>query len=186
VQSMLATKIPASFVVADAALESGWGLSELTREAMNLFGVKADSSWHGETYPIRTREFLNGQWIMEEAEFRKYANWLDSLNDHAQFLITNLRYRYAFNYKTGALFATAVANAHYATDPNYAEKIIAIINAHGLAALDRGLAPVQAPAPAPIVIPATPLSPPVVVAPKAPAPAKAASGGLFGWLKKIF
>jgi flagellar rod assembly protein/muramidase FlgJ len=136
------TNIPASFVVADAALESGWGSSGLTQKAMNLFGVKADSSWTGPTYSIPTREYLNGQWVMEQALFREYSNWLGSIQDHAAFLIDNPRYAPAFSATDGPSFAQAVAAAGYATDPQYAQKIIAIINAHNLTSLDAPASPV--------------------------------------------
>jgi flagellar rod assembly protein/muramidase FlgJ len=136
------TNIPASFVVADAALESGWGSSGLTENAMNLFGVKADSSWTGPTYSVPTREYLNGQWVMEQALFREYSDWLGSIQDHAAFLIDNPRYAPAFACNDGPSFATAVANAGYATDPAYAQKIIEIINAHNLTTLDAPAAPV--------------------------------------------
>lgn len=135
-QSMTQTSIPASFVVADAALESGWGASQLTQQAMNLFGVKADPSWSGPTYAIPTREFLNGAWTMVNALFRKYSNWLGSINDHATFLMDNPRYAPAFACTDGISFAKAVAAAGYATDPQYAQKLAAIINAHGLLSLD--------------------------------------------------
>lgn len=136
-QSAIQTNIPASFVVADAALESGWGASQLTQQAMNLFGVKADPSWSGPTYAIPTREYLDGQWTMVNAKFRKYADWLGSINDHAAFLIQNPRYASAFSCTDGTSFAMAVANAGYATDPQYAQKIISIINAHNLTSLDK-------------------------------------------------
>lgn len=134
--SMASTKIPASFVVADAALESAWGGSMLTQQAFNLFGVKADPSWTGPTISMNTREYLNGQWIVVPALWRKYADWLGSINDHAQFLLTNPRYQPAFAYTTGALFAKAIQAAGYATDPQYATKIIEIITAHNLGMLD--------------------------------------------------
>lgn len=135
-QSMTQTNIPASFVVADAALESGWGASQLTQQAMNLFGVKADPRWTGPTYAIPTREYLNGQWTMVQALFRKYTDWLGSISDHAAFLMDNPRYAPAFACTDGISFATAVAAAGYATDPQYAQKLAAIINAHGLLSLD--------------------------------------------------
>lgn len=134
--SMKTSKIPASFTVAEGALESGWGASQLAQQAFNLFGIKADPSWHGPTLAIQTREYLNGQWVTVPALWRKYADWLGSIEDHAQFLLTNPRYRPAFAYTYGVTFAQAVQAAGYATDPNYAAKIIAIIKAHNLSALD--------------------------------------------------
>ena len=56
------TGVPASFTVAQAALESGWGTSSLARDGKSLFGVKADPAWHGDVMYINTRVFLNGAW----------------------------------------------------------------------------------------------------------------------------
>jgi flagellum-specific peptidoglycan hydrolase FlgJ len=131
--SMQTSKIPASFTVAEGALESGWGAHA---PGYNLFGIKADPSWTGSITVQRTREFLNGAWTFVDAKFRAYSGWLGSIDDHAQFLLTNPRYRPAFSCTSGADFAQAIAAAGYATDPNYAAKIIAIINAHGLSSLD--------------------------------------------------
>lgn len=130
--SALKTKVPASFTTAEAALESGWGAH---CPGFNLFGVKA-SGWTGPVTIQRTREYLNGAWTFVDARFRAYTDWLGSIEDHAQFLLTNPRYKPAFAYTTGALFAKAVAAAGYATDPQYATKIIQIITAHNLGMLD--------------------------------------------------
>jgi len=131
--SAVTTKIPASFTVAEAALESGWGSAA---PGMNLFGIKADPSWQGPVTIQNTREFLNGAWTMAQARFRAYTDWLGSITDHAQFLLTNPRYQSAFACANGCDFAHAVQAAGYATDPSYAAKIISIINAHNLIALD--------------------------------------------------
>jgi len=131
--SALTTKIPASFTIAQAALESAWGAH---CPGFNLFGIKADPSWHGPVTSQVTHEVVNGQTIEITAKFRAYPNWLASLEDHAQFLLTNPRYQPAFAYTTGALFAHAIQAAGYATDPQYATKIIEIITAHNLGMLD--------------------------------------------------
>lgn len=137
-QSALKTKVPASFVIAEGALESGWGASMLATKGMNLFGVKADASWKGATISINTREFLRGKWVMVPALWRQYSSWLDCISDHASFLLDNERYKPAFAHSNDALaFTKAVAAAGYATDPNYASKIIAVINANKLIQLDR-------------------------------------------------
>ena len=130
------TGVPASFVIAEGALESGWGKSQLAIQALNLFGVKADAGWHGDVLVMPTREFLRGQWVMVPARWRKYSDWQGCIDDHARFLIGNPRYKAAFACKDGRAFARAVAAAGYATDPNYADKIIAVIDGRGLAALD--------------------------------------------------
>ena len=82
--SALTTKIPASFTIAQAALESAWGAH---CPGFNLFGIKADPSWHGPVTSQVTHEVVNGQTIEITAKFRAYPNWLASLEDHAQFLL---------------------------------------------------------------------------------------------------
>lgn len=136
--SMQATGVPASFTVAEAALESGWGESQLARDGKNLFGVKADPSWQGDVLSLNTREFLHGTWVMVPARWRKYSDWQACMDDHAAFLHQNRRYADCFACTTGDAFATAVAQAGYATDPDYAAKLTSIIHAHALTALDGG------------------------------------------------
>jgi len=137
--SSKATGVPASFTVAEAALESGWGDSMLARQGKNLFGVKADTSWRGDVLALNTREFLHGTWVMVPARWRKYADWQSCMDDHAAFLHQNRRYAQCFSCITGRAFATAVAQAGYATDPDYAAKLISIIEQHQLANLDGGV-----------------------------------------------
>lgn len=114
----VASYIPAAFQVAQAALESGdgkgkWGASDVVQNANNYFGIKADSSWTGDTYK----------------GYRKYATPHDSWIDHAAFLVTNNRYKQAFTSSAGDdnNFAAYVAQAGYATDPDYLKKIVPLI-----------------------------------------------------------
>jgi flagellum-specific peptidoglycan hydrolase FlgJ len=105
--------------------------------AHNLFGVKADTRWMGETITLPTRECLRGVWCTVFAAFRKYPDWQASLQDHAEFLRSNRRYHLAFKPgATGEQFARAVAAAGYATDPAYADKLCSIIRRYKLADLD--------------------------------------------------
>lgn len=130
------TRIPASFTVAEAALESAWGESLLARNGRNLFGIKADRSWKGATLTMNTREYLRGKWVIVPALWRKYEDWQGSIDDHAAFLIQNKRYADAFRFASGEDFAYAVAKAGYATDPGYAMKIVSIIRKHSLETLE--------------------------------------------------
>lgn len=132
-KSELISLIPAAFTVAEAALESGWGTSGLSVSAKNLFGVKADSSWHGDIVTLPTREFINKQWLSVDAKWRKYATWQACIDDHAMFLVVNKRYQSAFTVRNDVVaFTRAIANAGYATDPKYAEKILSVIKCHNL------------------------------------------------------
>lgn len=103
-------------------LESDAGNSQLSREANNFFGIKASSSWDGEVYYIKTKEYnKDGSIYWETAAFRKYPSVLDSIKGYVQFLQQNPRYAKAgvFNAKTVADQAAALKAAGYATDVNY-------------------------------------------------------------------
>ena len=138
VASAKATGVPASITIAQAALESGWGESALTKTGNNLFGIKADSLWRGQTLTMNTKEFIKGQWVMVPALWRKYPSWQASIDDHAAFLKRNPRYKACFLSTMAPAFARALAQAGYATDPEYVNKLIAVMAKHQLQALDGG------------------------------------------------
>lgn len=133
-------KILPSLVGAQAVLESGWGESSLATEANNLFGVKASGDWKGEVYRVPTKEFLNGSWVTIDANFRKYKSWADSVTDHGNFFTESdfrkNNYKHLIgetDYKKAVhAILPPVATYGYATDPNYATKIINIIEEHRL------------------------------------------------------
>lgn len=128
--------IPASFTLAQAALESRWGDSDLAKKAFNLFGVKADPAWHGPVFNIGTGEVINGKKVFVAASWRKYASWSECIEGRAQFFVKNRRYAACFQQTTGEGWARAVAGAGYATDPDYAEKLIAVMNGRNLQRFD--------------------------------------------------
>lgn len=136
VESQRKSGVPAGITIAQAALESGWGESGLSRAGNNLFGIKADSRWRGQTLTMNTKEFIKGQWVVVPALWRKYPNWQASIDDHAAFLKLNPRYKACFLCTTASAFAQALAQAGYATDPDYANKLIALMNRHQLQSLD--------------------------------------------------
>jgi flagellar rod assembly protein/muramidase FlgJ len=136
VESQRTSGVPASITIAQAALESAWGDSGLAKAGNNLFGIKADSRWRGETLTMNTREFIKGQWLVVPAKWRKYGSWQASIDDHAAFLRGNPRYRPCFLCQTTEAFARALLTAGYATDPGYADKLINMIDKYQLAMLD--------------------------------------------------
>ena len=138
VASAKATGVPASITIAQAALESGWGESALTKTGNNLFGIKADSLWRGQTLTMNTKEFIKGQWVMVPALWRKYPSWQASIDDHAAFLKRNPRYKACFACTSAPAFAKALAQAGYATDLTYADKVIGLMKQHKLLDLDGG------------------------------------------------
>lgn len=130
----LATGIPASFNLAQAALESGWGKLALGN---NLFGVKADRSWKGPTVSFRTTEHLGGKKVSMTDKFRAYSSWQECFDDHARFFKENPRYAACYRETTGEGWARAVAAAGYATDPDYAKKLVDIIRGRNLQRFDK-------------------------------------------------
>lgn len=128
--------VPASFTLAQAALESGWGASKLSRDGCNLFGVKADKAWRGDVLMMNTREVIKGQSIMIMARWRKYPTWDACLADRVEFFKRNKRYAACFKETTGEGWCKAVAAAGYATDPHYADKLLAMLRGRNLTRFD--------------------------------------------------
>jgi flagellar protein FlgJ len=124
-------------LIAQAALETGWGKHVMTRpdghSSFNLFGIKADARWRGERVTSETIEFRDGLMRKERANFRAYSSLAEGLADYTDFLQSNPRYRDALNKAgDGAGFAQALAEAGYATDPEYFSKIKQIIGSEQL------------------------------------------------------
>lgn len=128
-----ATGIPASFTLAQAALESSWGARA---PGNNLFGVKADKSWKGATVDVSTHEVLKGKRVSMTCRFRAYSSWAECMVDHARFFKVNPRYALCFRETTGEGWARAVAAAGYATDPNYAKSLVAVMRGRNMAQYD--------------------------------------------------
>lgn len=127
-------KIFASITLAQAMLESGTGSSKLTKQANNLFGIKANKSWTGNTIQMKTKENYDGKEVVELATFRAYNNWDESIADHTNFLKKNSIYAAhgVFTATSYEAQAEAIQAAGYATDPNYANQLIALIKKYKL------------------------------------------------------
>jgi hypothetical protein len=127
---MRSHRISAALIIVQGALESGWGKTAATM-GNNIFGIKADASWHGPTTTQQTKEFVNGQWETVTAKFRAYPSIQACIEDHDGFLLQS---RYAnlvgADYKTACHLIAAVD--HYATDPTYATQLLEIIQQYEL------------------------------------------------------
>lgn len=123
-----------SITLAQAILESGWGKSGLAVTGKNLFGIKADPSWKGETMSLPTQEEVNGGMVSIIAKWRVYPSWNDSIKDHTKFLVENSIYKNngVFKAKDYIEQAQALQRAGYATNSDYAEKLIELINTYAL------------------------------------------------------
>ena len=133
-----ATGIPASFMIAQAAHESGWGRREITGKdgtpSFNVFGIKATSSWTGKVAEVLTTEFIDGKPQKVMAKFRAYSSYEEAYKDYGKLMSGNDRYRsvVAQAQAGGAAgaegFARGLQKAGYATDPEYASKLARVIN----------------------------------------------------------
>jgi len=126
------TGIPSHFILSQIALESGWGKSEIRgaggERTHNVLGVKAGDDWKGPTVTATTTEYINGRPHKMNEKFRVYGSYKEALQDYADVLTGNARYAQALRgSQTASGFAHGMQRAGYATDPNYARKLLAII-----------------------------------------------------------
>ena len=126
-----ASGIPHHLILAQAALESGWGQRQIRTEqgtpSFNIFGVKASSEWRGKVTEITTTEFENGEAKKTKARFRVYDSYLEALSDYVNLLTRNPRYSAVTNAASAEQGAHALQKAGYATDPEYAKKLTSMI-----------------------------------------------------------
>lgn len=118
-------------LTAQAALETGWGKFVIRdgsgTSTHNLFNIKADSRWSGERAQVNTLEYQNGVAVKERAQFRSYGSFAESFLDYVAFLKNNPRYEQSLAV-AGAdeEFVAGLQRAGYATDPQYAQKVLTI------------------------------------------------------------
>lgn len=139
------TGIPASFMVSQAALETGWGRKEIRHAdgspSFNLFGIKAGPGWKGPVAEVTTTEYVDGRPVKMTARFRAYGSYAESFADYARLMKNSPRYAAATravaeqsrtasagDASHAARFAHGLQKAGYATDPAYAEKLTRVIN----------------------------------------------------------
>ena len=125
------TGVPAQLIMAQAALESGWGRREIRTQdgstSYNVFGIKADKSWKGPVAETATTEYVNGVAQKTRAAFRAYGSYEEAFSDYAKFLVTNPRYSNVLATRDPAEAAHGLQRAGYATDPEYGGKLVRIM-----------------------------------------------------------
>jgi len=128
-----ASGIPATFMVAQAAHETGWGKKMIRMadgsNSFNLFGIKAGADWKGATTQVMTTEYVAGQPQKVAQAFRAYSSYDESFADYARLMQASPRYRGVVAHAGNAqAFAQGLQQAGYATDPAYADKLGRVIN----------------------------------------------------------
>ena len=152
-QDYINTGILASVTAAQAILESGYGMSVLSLEANNIFGIKISSSgvgwtgstWDGESkYGIMTGEYLDGKDVMIYDYFRQYKNWEESIADHSAYLTyktygssSKLRYSGVVGCTDYMKAFRIIQKGGYATDPDYAEYLGKVVKYWDLTKYDK-------------------------------------------------
>lgn len=130
------TGVPAQFMVAQAALETGWGRAVLKHtdgtSSHNLFNIKAGSSWKGPVVEVPVTEYANGRAYTEQARFRSYPSYAEAFRDYAKLVTTSPRYADVVGQTDPAAFARSLQEAGFATDPSYADKLRRIIGGNTL------------------------------------------------------
>lgn len=120
--------VPASVLIAQSALETGWGASVLADEkgqsSHNIFNIKAGADWSGRTVEINALEYEQGSLVQQKSAFRAYDSLAEAVEDYVRFVQNNPRYQRALTTAgNGQAYIEALADAGYATDPEYALKV---------------------------------------------------------------
>ena len=131
IADMHESNILASLTAAQALLESNHGESKLAEYPNNnLFGIKG--SYNGSYVTMKTKEYVNGKYIVVDAAFKKYPDWLSSIKDHSAMFNRLSRYS---NLRGERDYKTACRNVQkdgYATSPVYADSLIRVIESYKL------------------------------------------------------
>lgn len=148
VQSLLPHAKPAAqalgvapeVLIAQAALETGWGRAMIRHpdggNSFNLFGIKANDRWQGSRIIVPTIEFVDGVMERRQSVFRAYAGPSESFEDYVDLIRNSARYQQALaNATDPAAYMHSLQAGGYATDPRYAEKVLAVMGSPALSVL---------------------------------------------------
>ncbi|WP_416308155.1 flagellar assembly peptidoglycan hydrolase FlgJ [Neptunicella sp. SCSIO 80796] len=146
----LANKVAQEFdldpraMIAQAAVETGWGQymihSRQGTNGHNLFGIKADQRWQGDRTLVNTLEYADGQAKQQKAQFRAYGSFEDSMRDYAAFVHQDSRYAEAVaSGQQPAEYFNRLQQAGYATDPDYANKVMSVMDSNTFKQAVQGL-----------------------------------------------
>ena len=127
-----------SVCIAQAALETGWGTSDMMVKANAYFGIKAGTSWKGKVYSSKTKECYDGAILTTITDlFRAYDSMEESVADYFELLTSMERYALACNQEDSKTCIQAIWDGGYATEPDYVQQVMAIINQYNLTQYDQ-------------------------------------------------
>jgi flagellar protein FlgJ len=130
-KAAIGSGIPAELILAQAALETDWGRRQITTpegaDSHNLFGIKAGSQWQGATTQVTTTEYEDGAAHKQLESFRVYPSYDAAFDDYARLISSRPGYAAARNTGDAPRAAMALQQGGYATDPQYAEKLISVM-----------------------------------------------------------
>lgn len=130
-QASKSSGIPYEVIIAQAALETGWGQKLIktadNQSSHNYFGIKATPTWQGNATRLTTQEFINDRMIKIQDNFKVYTSKQHALTDYINLLTKSPRYQAVVKAPDARTAAKALQSAKYATDPNYSDKLIQII-----------------------------------------------------------
>ena len=126
-----------SVVIAQGALETGWGKSKIMMKANAIFGIKATTTWEGKVYNAKTSECYDGINYTEITScFRAYDSLEESIKDYFDLICNLPRYKKAIHSDSARECITAIKEGGYATSPSYIENVMTIINQYNLVQYD--------------------------------------------------
>lgn len=134
--SQARSSVPASITLAQAALESGWGTSDLAKNYNSFFGIQCHR-WKGWLGKCTEKTDKDAQGKPYQVEFRVYDNPYDSFIDHADFLVDQPRYDSLFENTDYISWANGLSKAGYAESKSYASDLIGLIEKYDLEKYDR-------------------------------------------------
>jgi flagellar protein FlgJ len=125
--------VAADVLIAQSALETGWGRKVIRdrdgNPGHNVFGIKADGAWQGRKTIVSTLEYQDGVAVRRQAAFRAYDSVAQGFEDYVAFISSNPRYQQALALSAQPrAYLKALQDAGYATDPAYADKILSIMS----------------------------------------------------------
>jgi flagellar protein FlgJ len=122
-------------LVAQAILETDWGKKIVAynnqSSSNNLFNIKSTSETDKKTHPIETLEQKNGIVVKEKSSFKAYESFKESFMDYVNFIKNNTRYEQAIKKAANPKeYINALQHSGFATDGQYAEKVMSIFSSH--------------------------------------------------------